>query len=124
MNKDKVKKGPYPVGMEPMVVSWTMRKAINLPNREHTRIEVVKKLWRYIVDNKLQDKANRRNINCDENLEQIFGKKMVSMFEMSKLVSKHMTSSPNALKRRKLQNKLLKINAERESIERKLAELT
>lgn len=57
------------------------------------RTEVVKKLWAYIKKNKLQDTKNRRNVNADANLLKVFnGKKQVSMFEMTKLVSKHLTA--------------------------------
>jgi len=56
------------------------------------RSEVVKKLWVYIKKNNLQDAANRRNINADENLKKVFGgKAVVNMFEMTKLVSKHLS---------------------------------
>jgi chromatin remodeling complex protein RSC6 len=55
------------------------------------RTEVVKKLWVYIKKNGLQDKKNRRNINADSNLKAVFGgKSVVNMFEMTKLVSKHL----------------------------------
>lgn len=55
------------------------------------RTEVVKKLWVYIKKNALQDKKNKRNINADEKLLKVFGgKKQVNMFEMTKLVSKHL----------------------------------
>ena len=55
------------------------------------RTEVVKKLWVYIKKKGLQDKKNRRMINADENLLKVFGgKKQVSMFDMTKLVSKHL----------------------------------
>ncbi len=54
------------------------------------RTEVVKKLWAYIKKNNLQDAKNRRNINADDKLKPIFGKGTVSMFEMTKLVSKHL----------------------------------
>ena len=54
------------------------------------RTQVTKKLWQYIKKNNLQDKKNRRNINADDALKVVFGgKKQVSMFEMTKLVSKH-----------------------------------
>ncbi|MFA6537084.1 MAG: SWIB/MDM2 domain-containing protein [Patescibacteria group bacterium] len=57
------------------------------------RMDVVKKLWEYIKKNNLQDKVNRRNINADEKLLKVFGgKKTVNMFEMTKLVSKHLTN--------------------------------
>ena len=55
------------------------------------RTEVTKKIWAYIKKNKLQDAKNRRMINADDNLKDVFGgKKQVSMFEMTKLVSKHL----------------------------------
>jgi chromatin remodeling complex protein RSC6 len=54
------------------------------------RTEVVKKLWNYIKKNGLQDTKNRRNINADAKLKEVFGKGTVSMFEMTKLVSKHL----------------------------------
>jgi upstream activation factor subunit UAF30 len=54
------------------------------------RTEVTKKLWVYIRKNALQDAKNRRMINADDKLKEVFGgKKQVSMFEMTKLVSKH-----------------------------------
>lgn len=56
------------------------------------RSEVVKKLWVYIKSKGLQDSVNRRNINADEALKKVFGgKSVVSMFEMTKLVSKHLS---------------------------------
>jgi len=56
------------------------------------RTEVVSKLWAYIKKNGLQDKKNRRNINADEQLKAVFGgKSVVNMFEMTKLVSKHLS---------------------------------
>ena len=55
------------------------------------RTEVTKKLWGYIKKKHLQDAKNRRQINADENLKPIFGgKSSVSMFEMTKLVNKHL----------------------------------
>ena len=55
------------------------------------RTEVTSKLWGYIKKNNLQDKTNRRMINADDKLKEVFGgKKQVSMFEMTKLVSKHL----------------------------------
>lgn len=56
------------------------------------RTEVVKKMWAYIKRHKLQDTTNRRNINADDTLRTIFGgKKTVNMFEMTKLISKHLS---------------------------------
>jgi len=56
------------------------------------RSEVVKKLWVYIKGHNLQDPTNKRNINADENLKKVFGgKAVVNMFEMTKLVSAHLS---------------------------------
>lgn len=56
------------------------------------RTQVVKKLWDYIKKHDLQDPKNKRNINADEKLKPVFGgKSTVSMFEMTKLVSKHLS---------------------------------
>ncbi len=54
------------------------------------RTEVMKKVWAYIKKHNLQNPNNKRNILADENLKKIFGKGEVSMFEMTKLVSKHL----------------------------------
>lgn len=56
------------------------------------RTEITKKLWEYIKKNGLQDQQNKRNINADDKLRPIFGgKDQVSMFEMTKLVSQHVS---------------------------------
>ena len=56
------------------------------------RGQVVKKLWEYIKSNNLQDATNKRNINADDKLKVLFGGKgQVNMFEMTKLVSKHLS---------------------------------
>ena len=55
------------------------------------RTEVTKKLWAYIKKNGLQDKKNKRMINADDKLRVIFKKPVVNMFEMTKLVSKHLS---------------------------------
>jgi chromatin remodeling complex protein RSC6 len=58
------------------------------------RTEVTKKLWAYIKKNGLQDKKKKTNINADDKLKAVFGgKKQVTMFEMTKLVSKHLKAS-------------------------------
>ncbi|WP_277923716.1 SWIB/MDM2 domain-containing protein [Sphingomonas sp. TREG-RG-20F-R18-01] len=56
------------------------------------RSEVVKKVWEYIKKNDLQDAKDRRQINGDDKLAKIFGKKSVSMFEMNKHLSAHLTA--------------------------------
>ena len=53
------------------------------------RTEVVSKLWAYIKKNKLQDAVNKRMINADAKLREVFGKAQVSMFEMAGLIGKH-----------------------------------
>ncbi len=56
------------------------------------RTEMTKKLWAYIKKNGLQDKKNKRMINADAALKVVFGGKgQVSMFDMTKLVSKHVS---------------------------------
>jgi len=55
------------------------------------RTEVTKKIWEYIKAHKLQDEANKRNINADAKLKEIFKKPQVSMFEMTKLVNSHLS---------------------------------
>ncbi|MDA8154870.1 MAG: SWIB/MDM2 domain-containing protein [Actinomycetota bacterium] len=56
------------------------------------RTEITKKLWEYIKQHNLQDVKNKRNINADENLRAVFdGKDQVSMFEMTRLVNKHLS---------------------------------
>jgi upstream activation factor subunit UAF30 len=75
--------------MKPMTPSAALSEVIG--DKPLPRTEVTKKLWAYIKKNGLQDAKNRRNINADENLKPVFGgKKTVSMFEMTKLVSKHL----------------------------------
>ena len=76
--------------MKPMVISEELAMVIG--KGPMPRSEVVKKLWVYIRKEKLQDAVNKRNINADENLKKVFaGRKTVSMFEMSKLVSAHLS---------------------------------
>ncbi|MCL5277086.1 MAG: SWIB/MDM2 domain-containing protein [Deltaproteobacteria bacterium] len=86
----KSKRKPNPEFMKPMNISEEL--AVIVGGRPIPRTEVVKKLWAYIKKNRLQDTKNKRNINADENLRVVFGgKKTVSMFEMTKLVSKHLS---------------------------------
>lgn len=55
-----------------------------------TRPQAVKKLWNYIKKEDLQDSKNKRMINADSNLLPLFGKKQISMFEVGKILSKHL----------------------------------
>ncbi len=76
--------------MKPMNVSAELAAVVG--KGPMPRSEVVKKLWEYIKKNKLQDQANKRNINADATLKVVFsGKSVVNMFEMTKLVSKHLS---------------------------------
>ena len=75
--------------MKPLQPSDALSKVVG--TKAIPRTQVVKKLWEYIKKHNLQDKKNRRNINADANLKPIFGKAQVSMFEMTKLVSKHLS---------------------------------
>jgi len=86
----KVKRTPNPAFMKPMQISNELARVVG--SRPMPRTEVTKKLWDYIKKNKLQDALNKREINADENLKAVFGgKSKVSMFEMTKLVSKHLS---------------------------------
>lgn len=76
--------------MKPMKVSEELARVVGAGPMP--RSEVVKNLWVYIKKNNLQDKDNKRNINADDALKAVFGgKAMVNMFEMTKLVSKHLS---------------------------------
>ena len=76
--------------MKPMTVSAELAAVVG--KGPMPRSEVVKKLWVYIKKNKLQDDKNKRNINADANLKAVFaGTSVVNMFEMTKLVSKHLS---------------------------------
>ena len=76
--------------MKPMKISGELEAVIG--KGPMPRSEVVKKLWVYIKKNKLQDEKNKRNINADAELKVVFGgKAVVNMFEMTKLVSKHLS---------------------------------
>ncbi len=86
----KAKRKPNPSFMKPMNISDALAKVVG--SKPLPRTEVTKKLWQYIKKNKLQDSVNKRNINADENLKAVFGgKKTVTMFEMTKLVNKHLS---------------------------------
>ena len=86
----KLKRAPNPAFMKPMQISDALAKIVG--SKPIPRTEVTKKLWDYIKKNKLQDAVNKREINADENLKVVFGgQSKVSMFEMTKLVNKHLS---------------------------------
>jgi upstream activation factor subunit UAF30 len=85
----KTKRKPNAAFMKPMHPSAALAAVIG--SNPMPRTEVTKKIWDYIKKHRLQDSANRRNINADEKLKVVFGgKKTVSMFEMTKLVAGHL----------------------------------
>ncbi len=76
--------------MKPLTVSAELAAVVG--NGPMPRSEVVKKLWVYIKGKNLQDPANKRNIKADAALKKVFGgKDVVNMFEMTKLVSAHLS---------------------------------
>jgi chromatin remodeling complex protein RSC6 len=86
--KAKTKRTPNAAFMKAMTPSATLAAVIG--NGAVPRTEVVKKIWDYIKKNNLQDKKNRRMINADAKLKVVFGgKSQISMFELAKVLSKH-----------------------------------
>ena len=87
--KKKSARKPNAAFMTALNPSSTLAEVIG--NKAMARTEMVKKIWDYIKKNNLQDKANRRNINADEKLRPLFGKDQVSMFDLAKILSKHLS---------------------------------
>ena len=84
------KRKPNAAFMKPVQPDATLSSVVG--GTAIPRTEVTKKLWAYIRKNNLQDAKERRNINADDKLRAVFGgKKQVSMFEMTKLVNKHLS---------------------------------
>jgi chromatin remodeling complex protein RSC6 len=84
----KSKRKPNAAFMKPVQPDAKLAEVVGA--KAIPRTEVTKKLWAYIKKNGLQDKKNKRMINADETLQGVFGgKKSVNMFEMTKLVAKH-----------------------------------
>ena len=80
---------PNPAFMKPMTPSAALSEVVGA--KPIPRTEVTKKLWAYIKKNGLQDKKNKRMIKADDALKPVFGgKAQVNMFEMTKLVNKHL----------------------------------
>jgi upstream activation factor subunit UAF30 len=86
----KTARKPNAAFMKAMTPSAALAKIVG--EKPLPRTEVVKKLWAYVKKNNLQDKKEKRNINADETLREVFGgKKTVSMFEMTKLVNDNLS---------------------------------
>ncbi len=87
--KGGAKRKPNAAFMKPMQPSAMLAAVIG--GNPMPRTEVTKKIWNYIKRNGLQDTKNKRMINADDKLKEVFGgKRQVSMFEMTKLVNKHL----------------------------------
>lgn len=87
--KAKSKRKPNAAFMKPLTPSSELAAVIGSGNKPRT--QVVKALWAYIRKHKLQDNKDRRTINADAKLKDVFGgRSKVNMFEMTKLVSKHL----------------------------------
>jgi len=87
--KAKTARKPNAAFMKPLTPSAALAAVIG--SKPFPRTDVTKKVWDYIKKHKLQDSVNRRNINADDALKAVFnGKKTVSMFEMTKLISGHL----------------------------------
>src|SRR5690348_4961289 len=83
------KRAPNPAFMKPMQPDAALGAVVG--NNPMPRTEITKKLWQYIKRNGCQDQKERRMINADDKMKAVFGGKgKVSMFEMTKLVNKHM----------------------------------
>ena len=88
--KAKKKRKANPSFMKPVNPDAALAAVVG--NKPMPRTELTKKLWAYIKKNNLQDKVNRRMINADDKLKKVFGGRgSVSMFEMTKLVNKHVS---------------------------------
>ena len=84
----KKKRKPNAAFMKPVTPDAALSAVVG--NKPLPRTELTKKLWAYIKKNGLQDKKKKTNINADDALKAVFGgKKSVTMFEMTKLVSRH-----------------------------------
>jgi len=79
---------PNAAFMAPLTPSGTLAEVIG--SKPAPRTEVVKKIWEYIKKNNLQDQKNRRMINADSKLKPLFGKDQISMFDLAKIVNKHL----------------------------------
>ena len=86
--KPAAKRKPNAAFMKPVTPSAVLAAVIG--STPAPRTEVTKKIWDYIKKNKLQDAVNKRMINADAKLKEIFGKVQVSMFEMAGLIGKHL----------------------------------
>lgn len=91
--KTPAKRKPNPALMKPVQPDAILGAVVG--SKPAPRGQITKKLWDYIKKNGLQDAKNKRQINADDALKAVFGgKKSVTMFEMTKLVSNHISATP------------------------------
>ncbi len=86
--KKKVARKPNAAFMKPLTPSGPLAAIIGSTSRPRT--QVTSDIWAYIKKNKLQDAVNKRMINADEKLRELFGKAKADMFELTRFVSKHL----------------------------------
>ena len=87
--KSGAKRTPNPAFMKPMMPSAQLGAVVG--EQAQPRTEITKRLWAYIKRNNLQDAKERRMINADDKLRALFKKDRVSMFDMTKIVNKHLS---------------------------------
>jgi chromatin remodeling complex protein RSC6 len=87
--KKKSARKPNAAFMKALTPSATLAAVIG--SNPVPRTEAVKLIWNHIKKNGLQDSANRRMINADEKLRPLFGKDQISMFDLAKILSKHLS---------------------------------
>jgi chromatin remodeling complex protein RSC6 len=87
--KSGAKRTPNPAFMKPMMPSAQLGAVVG--EQPQPRTEITKRLWAYIKRNNLQDPKERRMINADDKLRALFRKDRVSMFDMTKIVNKHLS---------------------------------
>src|SRR5574337_1611744 len=85
--KKKSARKPNAAFMAPLTPDAALGEVVG--SKPIPRTEIVKKVWEYIKKNGLQDKNNRRMLNADAKLKPLFGKDQISMFELAKIVNKH-----------------------------------
>jgi chromatin remodeling complex protein RSC6 len=83
------KKAPNAAFMKPMTPSAALAAIVG--KKALPRTEVTSKVWEYIKKHGLQDGTNRRQINADAKMKAVLGKDQVSMFEMTKIISSHLS---------------------------------
>ena len=79
-----------PALMRPMRPSQELAEIVG--SEPLARTEITKRIWDYIKEHNLQNPANKREIIADEKLERVFGTRTVTMFEMTKLINKHLSN--------------------------------